>query len=64
MLNKPYINYIDIKIMNNISRTPTELPYNDMFINPLPGGPRSNRTHPFQRLTAQNTKVQKICKKL
>jgi hypothetical protein len=46
MLNKPYIHYIDIKVMNNVSRKPladilirqqetTELPYNDMFFKML-----------------------------
>jgi hypothetical protein len=25
MLNKPYIHYIDVKIMNNVSRKPTGL---------------------------------------
>jgi hypothetical protein len=47
MLNKPYIHYIDVKIMYNVSRrcnwTDTirqqavqlDCPYNDMFINML-----------------------------
>ncbi len=32
MLNKPYIHYIDVKIMNNVRRITTGLFYNDMFI--------------------------------
>ena len=27
MLNKPYIHYIDVKIINNVSRVPTGLTY-------------------------------------
>jgi hypothetical protein len=38
--------------------------FKEFLFNPLRGGPRSNRTLRFQRLTAQSMKVQKICKKL
>ncbi len=35
MLNKPYIHYIDVKIMNNVSRLTMDCSYNDMFIKML-----------------------------